>query len=57
MLFQLPNFPIGIKATAIDPSEYSIIMFLSYRFSTAKMKYHVTEREALAGFLYMEETS
>jgi len=40
----------------IKRDEYSIVMFLSFKFQDAKTRYYVTKREALASLLCIEET-
>lgn len=48
VLFQLKDTESGTPMTKGQLHSMSIIMFLSYQFTPAQSRYHITERECLA---------
>lgn len=48
ILFQLPGEPPGTEAIEKHKNSLKIIMFMSFKLEEAEVRYHTTEKEALA---------
>ena len=55
LLFQLSDSKIGVAMTKELWSQLSIVMFMSYQFTTTQTRYHTTERKCLAVLRSLEE--
>ena len=47
VLFQLPHYFLGTNALTVLINKYVVVSFISFQLTSAKSRYHTTEKEFL----------